>query len=169
MTKQTFDRALATEQIRRIILAYPEAIDRGNVPAVIDLLTGVKMCNSLGIMSPEVPESEIPVLTADDVRKIYSGVTLYDGNPHTKHVITNIDVNFADDGQSARSRSFYIVLQARPGFPLQIIITGRYEDTYAYEAGEWKLKIRREYADLIGDLTNHLEPELLATLQAEDH
>jgi hypothetical protein len=79
-------------------------------------------------------------------------------------VITNIDVVFADDRKSARARSFYIVLQALPDFPLQIIITGRYEDTYAEEGGVWKLKIRREYADLLGDLSRHVSPEMVAEL-----
>jgi SnoaL-like domain len=166
----TFDRAKATEDIRRIIHTYPEAIDRGNVPAVVKLLTGVKMCNSLGITAPEVPEDEIPVLTAADVEAIYKGVTLYeDGLPHTKHVITNIDVEFSDDFKSARTRSFYIVLQALENFPLQIIITGRYEDTYREENGVWKLKIRREYADLLGDLSHHVSPELVAQLNGHEH
>src|ERR1700709_2208752 len=107
-----FDRAKGTEEIRRKIFAYPEAIDRGNIPAVVELLTGVKMCNSNGINAPEIPEDEIPTLTEDDVKKIYSGVTLYeDGLPHTKHVITNVDVWFSDDETTANTRSFYIVLQ----------------------------------------------------------
>jgi hypothetical protein len=163
-----FDRAKATEDIRRVILTYPECIDRGNLKGVADLLTGVKMCNSNGILAPEVPEEEIPTLSAEDVLRNYSsGVIFYDdGLPHTKHVITNIDIWFSDDGRKANSRSFYQVLQGMDDFPLQVIITGRYEDTYELEGSQWKLRIRREYADMVGDLSRHVRPEVLERLQS---
>jgi len=165
---EQFDRARATEDIRRIILTYPECVDRGNLDGVVELLTGVKMCNSNGIMAPEVPEEEIPTLTAEDVRRMYSsGVIFYDdGLPHTKHVISNIDISFSEDCEKANSRSFYQVLQGMDDFPLQIIITGRYEDTYDLEDNRWKLRIRREYADMVGDLSHHVRPEVLARLKS---
>jgi hypothetical protein len=165
---EQFDRAKATEDIRRIILTYPECIDRGNLDGVVELLTGVKMCNSNGILAPEVPDAEIPTLSAEDVRRTYSsGVIFYDdGLPHTKHVITNIDIWFSDDSRRANSRSFYQVLQGMDNFPLQVIITGRYEDTYELEDSHWKLRIRREYADMVGDLSHHVRPEVLARLQS---
>jgi hypothetical protein len=162
-----FDRAKATEEIRRIILTYPECIDRGDIEGVVNLLTGVKMCNSNGILAPEVPEENIPTLSAEDVRSMYSsGVIFYDdGLPHTKHVIANIDVWFSEDSRKANSRSFYVVLQGLEDFPLQVIITGRYEDTYEYDGAHWRLRIRREYADILGDLSRHVRPEVLARLQ----
>jgi SnoaL-like domain len=162
-----FDRAKASEEIQRIILAYPECIDRGNIEGVVELLTGVKMCNANGILAEEIPEEEIRTLGADDVRSMYSsGVIFYDdGLPHTKHVITNIDIRFADDGRSATTHSAYMVLQGMADVPLQIIITGRYEDTYELDGGAWKLRIRREYADIVGDLSHHVRPEVLARLQ----
>jgi hypothetical protein len=165
---EQFDRAKATEDIRRIILSYPERIDRGNIEGVVELLTGVKMCNSNGILAPEVPEEEIPTLSAEDVRRNYSsGVIFYDdGLPHTKHIITNIDIWFSDDSRKANSRAFYQVLQGMDNFPLQVIITGRYEDTYELEDNNWKLRIRREYADIVGDLSRHVRPEVLARLQS---
>jgi hypothetical protein len=165
---EQFDRAKSTEDVRRIILTYPECVDRGNLEGVVDLLTGVKMCNSNGIMAPEVPAAEIPTLSAEDVRRMYSsGVIFYDdGLPHTKHVISNIDIWFSDDGRTANSRSFYQVLQGMDDFPLQVIITGRYEDSFEFEEDRWKLRIRREYADMVGDLSRHVRPEVLARLQA---
>jgi SnoaL-like domain len=165
---QEFDRAKATEDIRGIILTYPECIDRGDIDGVAKLLTGVKMCNSNGILAPEVPEAEIPTLSAEDVRKMYSSSVIFydDGLPHTKHVITNIDIRFSDDGRKANSRCFYVVLQGMDDFPLQVIITGRYEDTYEFDGGKWKLRIRREYADIVGDLSRHVKPETLAQLKA---
>jgi SnoaL-like domain len=165
---QEFDRAKATEEIRRIILRYPECIDRGNIDGVVDLLAGVKMGNSNGILAPEVPEEDLPTLSADDVRAMYTSSVIFydDGLPHTKHVITNIDVWFSDDGHKAGSRCFYVVLQGLEDFPLQIIITGRYEDTFEFDGSRWQLRIRREYADMVGDLSRHVSAETLAQLSA---
>jgi hypothetical protein len=165
---QEFDRARATEEIRRIILLYPECIDRGNIDGVANLLAGVKMCNSNGILAAEVPEEDIPELSAEDVRSMYTSSVIFydDGLPHTKHVITNIDVWFSDDGQKAGSRSFYTVLQGLDDFPLQVIIAGRYEDTFEFDGARWQLRIRREYADLVGDISRHVSAETLAQLAA---
>jgi hypothetical protein len=166
MPTTSFDRAKATEDIRHILFTYPECIDRGNIDGVVELLTGVKMANSNGVNAPQIPEEQLPTLAAEDVRAIYSGVILYDdGLPHTKHLITNVDIRFSEDGARADTRSYYVVLQALDDFPLQVIITGRYEDTYSNEAGKWRLRIRREYADLIGDLSKHVKPELIAQLE----
>jgi hypothetical protein len=156
---ETWDRAKGLEEIRRIVLAYPEMIDRGDLEGVAKLFDGAKMCTM------DDSEEDVPTLTADDVRGMYAGVILYDdGLPHTKHVITNIDVRFSDDGQTATSRSHYSVLQGLPDFPLQVIITGRYEDTFGFDGEAWKLRIRREAADIIGDLSRHVKPELLAQI-----
>ncbi len=161
-----FDRSKATEDIRRIIMTYPEAVDRGNIEGIVDLLAGVRMCNSLGINAPEVPEADIPLLSAEDVRRIYTGVIIYeDGLPHTKHLITNIDVWFSDDRQTAFSQCCYTVIQGMHDFPLQVIIAGRYEDTFTRATGQWRLAIRREYADLVGDLARHVKPQVVERLQ----
>ena len=101
-----FNRARSTEEIRRIILSYPDLVDRGDIAGVSRLLDGVKMCNTNGILAPEVPESEIPTLTADEVQKVLRRLFYEDGLPHTKHVITNIDIWFSDDGRTAASRCF---------------------------------------------------------------
>jgi hypothetical protein len=164
---QDFDRALAREEIERIIVRYPECIDRGNIEGVVALLTGVKMGNSHGILAAEVPEDQMPTLSADDVRAMYSsGVIFYeDGLPYTKHVISNIDVWFSDDRRAANSRATYMVLQGMADFPLQVIITGRYEDTFEFDGETWRLRVRREYADIVGDLSRHVRPEVIARLQ----
>ena len=165
----TFDRALATEEVKRVILAYPQAVDRGDLAAVAKIYDGVKMGNSLGQDAPEPDESTMESRTAAEAEAMYrQTVILYDdGLPHTKHVITNIDISFSEDKKTANSKAFYTVLQALPDFPLQIIIAGRYEDTFALENGLWRMKVRREYADLIGDLSRHVSPETVKHLKGE--
>ncbi len=154
-----FDRAHATQEVRRLILAYPWLIDRGDIEGVVRLLEGVKLCTT------EDAEEDVVALSAYDVRRLYSGVILYDGLPHTKHVITNIDIWFSDDGSGAGSTSHYVVLQGLPDFPLQVIITGRYEDTFEFDGEAWRLRLRREAADIVGDLSRHVKPELLPQIQ----
>jgi hypothetical protein len=161
-----FDRALATEEITRIILAYPSCIDRGDIEGAAKLLTGVKLSISTGQLAPEVPDDEIPTLTFEDARAMHTSTMMVydDGLPRTKHVISNIDVSFSHDGCSARSRSSYTVLQGMDDFPLQVILTGRCEDSYEHDDEEWKLRVRREYADMMGDLSHHVKPEVLARI-----
>lgn len=165
---ERFDRAKAIEEIRRTILAYPEAVDRGDFAAVGRLYDGVKMGNSMGQKAPEPPESALSSRTAKEVEEMYKKVVIRykDGLPHTKHVITNIDIAFSADKKTARTKAFYVVLQGLPDFPLQIIITGRYEDTFKYERGAWRFKIRREYGDIVGDVSHHVSPETVKQLKA---
>ncbi len=163
---QDFDRAKATEEIRQIIFSYPACIDRGDLDGAARVLTGVKMSISTGILAPEVPEDEMSTLTFDDALEMHtSTMVLYeDGTPHTKHVISNIDIWFPGDARSAKSRWSYTVLQQADDFPLQVVVAGRGEDTYEHDGERWKLRVRREYADMMGDLSHHVKQEVLTRL-----
>ncbi|SFR92061.1 nuclear transport factor 2 family protein [Sphingomonas jatrophae] len=79
------------------------------------------------------------------------------GTPRTKHVITNPIVEIDDGGERATCRSYYTVLQAAPGVPLQVIGAGRYHDGFEKVDGTWRFATR-DYSmfDLHGDLTQHL-------------
>jgi hypothetical protein len=82
-----------------------------------------------------------------------------DGTPRTKHLMTIIDITVAPDRRTAASWTYFTVLQATEGFPLQIIIAGRYHDRFARDAdgdgGGWRFTERDELLDLIGDLSQH--------------
>ena len=161
-----FDRALASEEIRRIVLSYPRRVDSGDFAAVGDLLAGVKFGGAVGRNAARVPDDQMQARTAQEIEDLYKASVLRyeDGKPRTKHLITNIDVSFAADGSSAEVRSYYTVLQGMDGFPLQIIISGRYDDEFRLTEGKWKLVSRREYTDLVGDLSRHVSPETLRQL-----
>ena len=47
---------------------------------------------------------------------------LYDGKPNTRHVTTNISIEIGTDGKTASAKSYVIVYQAAPEFPLQVDI-----------------------------------------------
>jgi ketosteroid isomerase-like protein len=135
------------EAIRALIHEYAELIDAGQLDAVAALFTH-------GTWSS--PGRGTPLLGAEQVRRAYDGVILYDGIPSTKHVISNITIEIPGDGDKATARSYFTVLQARPDFPLQPVIAGRYQDRFERVDGRWRFADRQIIPDLIGDLSRHL-------------
>jgi 3-phenylpropionate/cinnamic acid dioxygenase small subunit len=135
------------EAIRALIHEYAELIDLGELDAVAALFTH-------GTWSS--PGRGAPLRGADQVRRAYDGVILYDGIPSTKHVISNVTIEVADDGTTATARSYFTVMQARPDFPLQPVIAGRYHDRFELADGSWRFTDRQIIPDLIGDLSLHL-------------
>jgi hypothetical protein len=66
-------------------------------------------------------------------------------------------IELADDGLSATCQSQWTVIQAAPGFPLQIVASGRYADKLARDDADGWHFIEREYVqtDLVGDSSAH--------------
>lgn len=83
-------------------------------------------------------------------------VKTYDGKPLTRHITTNPIIELGDDGLTATCQSQWTVLQAAPGFPLQVVATGRYRDSLACDRDGWHFTTR-EYVqtDLVGDSSAH--------------
>jgi ketosteroid isomerase-like protein len=135
------------EAIRALIHEYAELIDLGQLDAVAALFAH-------GTWSS--PGRGTPLRGAEQVRRAYDGVILYDGIPSTKHVISNVTIEIADDRASASARSYFTVLQGRPDFPLQPVIAGRYHDRFERVDDTWRFADRQIIPDLIGDLSHHL-------------
>jgi hypothetical protein len=92
----------------------------------------------------------------ETLRKLWAdGLKFHDGKPRTHHLITNVDVRIDDDGHTARARSYATAVQAVEGFPLQVIVAARHEDTFAKVDGAWRFVERRDFRDLSGDLSHH--------------
>ena len=81
-------------------------------------------------------------------------VTYADGTPRTRHVTSNPAIEV--DGDIARVRSVYTVLQQTPDLPMQTIISGRYHDRLRRIGGRWRFIERCFLVDLTGDLSHHL-------------
>jgi 3-phenylpropionate/cinnamic acid dioxygenase small subunit len=162
----SFDRALATENIRRIILTYNELVDQGDFAGVGDLLDGVRIGGASGRRAPRIPDAELHSMTAPEIEDAYrSAVPLDDsGLPHSKHLVTNLDVRFADDCRTAEARYYYTVLHGTKASPLGPVISGRYEDEFHTDGDSWSLVTRREYVDLVGDLSGYLSPDAARAL-----
>jgi hypothetical protein len=83
-------------------------------------------------------------------------VKTYDGKPLTRHITTNPIIDFDGSGAAATCQSQWTVIQAAPAFPLQIVASGRYRDSFARDSDGWHFTTR-EYVqtDLVGDSSAH--------------
>jgi hypothetical protein len=139
------------DEIRNLLGAYCERIDAGDFDGVGALFADGVLADEHGT---ELARG------ADGVAAFYrAGTRLHDdGTPRTKHLVANSILEL--DGDAARVRSSYLVLQATGTVPLQPIVTGRYHDSFARGDGGWHFTERRFFVDLLGDLSDHLTFDL---------
>jgi 3-phenylpropionate/cinnamic acid dioxygenase small subunit len=79
-----------------------------------------------------------------------------DGTLRTKHVTTNVRIDVDEGGDVASARSYFTVLQATDELPLQVIMSGRYRDSFVRLDGRWWFKERFVETDLIGNMSGHV-------------
>lgn len=141
--------------IPNLLYAYAEAIDAADFDTAAALFDHARVLASGHVIEGR----DALVAMWRQWLKLYAC-----GTPRTRHLITNPLIRLADDGQTATCRSQWTVLQAAPGFPLQIVATGRYDDRFALIDGAWTF-IERAYArtDLVGDSSAHTLQPLVET------
>ncbi len=83
-------------------------------------------------------------------------IVYQDGTLKTKHLLTNTILE-ENGGGLIKARSYFTVLQATDKLPLQPIICGRYHDTFEKVDGAWRFKERIFFADLVGNMSQHLD------------
>jgi 3-phenylpropionate/cinnamic acid dioxygenase small subunit len=135
------------QAINNLVYSYAELFDTGDFDSAVGLFTHAMVTvagSDLELRGPSVRS-----LLTDMVR-------LYDGIPSTKHMVTNVIVEIEPGGLKAAARSYYVALQARPGFALQPILAGRWHDTLEKADGAWRFVTRVIHADLMGEIGNHL-------------
>ena len=137
-------------RVEALLFTYAERIDAGDFAGVGALFADGEIRAGDG--------EGAAIRGAEAVRGLYAAtVRLYeDGTPRTKHVTTNVQVEIAEDAGTATARAYFTVLQQLEDFPLQVIVAGRYHDTFARFDGAWRFRIRRMHVDLRGDLSRHL-------------
>ena len=93
---------------------------------------------------------------AAEVGAQLDNVTLYDGKPNTRHLISNVSINIEPSGLKATAKSCITVMQHVPDdFALQAIFIGTYHDTFAKDDGNWYFVERAITPDLVGDMSRH--------------
>ncbi|HVB91074.1 MAG TPA: nuclear transport factor 2 family protein [Acidimicrobiales bacterium] len=141
---------LAHQAITRLIYLYAERIDAGDFDGVGEVFQHATLTFE-GFGDAITGREAIAALYGRTTRRYK------DGTPRTKHLMTNVIVEVAEDGLSAASRSYFTVLQAVPGaLDLQPVIAGRYRHSYDCVDGEWRVVAMHIMIDLMGDLAHHM-------------
>lgn len=140
-------------EITNLIYRYAELIDAGDLDAVAELFAHGRIC---GV--EDGPPETVFTGTAG-VRKMYEmAVRIHDdGTPKTRHNTSNVQLEIDEDGGTARTKSYYCVTQATPELPLQVIVTGHYQDTFHRLDGVWWFDSRTMFVDQVGDVSHHLK------------
>jgi 3-phenylpropionate/cinnamic acid dioxygenase small subunit len=143
----------SAREVENLLYSYADRIDRGDFDGVAELFTHGRIHGVEGGGPETVFEGR------DRVRALYGRTTRIHedtGDPRTKHLTTNAIIEVDDEAGTATARSNYVVLQATPELPLQVIVTGRYRDTFHRIDGRWWFDSRTMYVDQTGELGHHL-------------
>ncbi|HEV3280512.1 MAG TPA: nuclear transport factor 2 family protein [Acidimicrobiales bacterium] len=132
-----------------LIARYAELIDSGDFAGVADLLGNAGVGDGTSSSLLRGRDALAAMFTATTRR--YS-----DGTPRTKHMTTNLILEIDGDAGRASARSYWMVLQAVEGLPLQPILAGRYHDRFERAEGAWRFAERRYFIDLVGDVSRHV-------------
>ena len=133
------------EAITTLMTQYCDLIDCGDLAGCAALFAK----GSWGIVG-DMAEG------AAEVSAQLDNVTLYDGKPNTRHLMSNVSINIESSGLTATAKSCITVMQGVPGnFALQAIFIGTYSDTFAKGDGNWYFVERAITPDLIGDMSWH--------------
>jgi hypothetical protein len=138
------------EAVTKLIYLYAERMDGGDFEGVGELLQHATITF----------EGYDDAVSGDEaITRLYERSTrrYEDGTPRSKHVMTNVIVDVADELDRAHSRSYFTVLQAIPGsLALQPVIAGRYRHSYKRVGETWRVTSMHVIVDLVGDLSHHI-------------
>jgi SnoaL-like domain len=141
-------------EIANLLYLYAEYMDSGDFAGAASLFRHARL---------RVGGGGDGMVDADTMLSLWRGMVIVypDGTPRTKHVVTNPIIEVDDAVGTATCRSYYTVLQQTDGFPLQVIVTGRYHDRFERVDGRWRFAYR-DYSliDATGDVSHHLSRQI---------
>lgn len=142
------------QAIETILFMIAERRDAGDFEAVADLFRH----STFQTQYPESAEGHGIQQGRDEILEAYKRTcrVYEDGLPHTKYLTTNTRFDIDDESGCAEVWSYFVLLQALPDFPLQVVSSGRYHDKFSVIDGEWQIVGREIFADLLGDRSHHL-------------
>lgn len=140
-------------EVANLIARYAELIDGGDFDGVAELLSEAAV---------GAGDSSSLLKGRQAIHALFTSTTRIhpDGTPGTKHVTTNLILHIDDDDGTGTARSYWTVLQAVPGLPLQPILAGRYHDRFRRGDRGWRFAERRYLIDLVGDVSHHMLNDL---------
>jgi 3-phenylpropionate/cinnamic acid dioxygenase small subunit len=137
--------------IARLVFGYADRLDAGDLAGMAALFARATLRTASGEGATFTGSAEVLAAFDGSVQRFE------DGTPATKHVTTNLIVDADEAAGNASARSYFTVLQSRPALPLQPIVAGRYEDSFARDAdGQWHFADRLIVIEHVGDVSQHL-------------
>ena len=139
------------EEIRNLSYRYTFLLDAGDFRAVGELLAEATLQPIMaGVRGEELRGSEA-------IEEFYSGqvVTYRDGDPRTRHLITNQLIELDSGGLNASSRCYFTVLQRPPKLPYQIVVGGQYYDRFKKVDGAWRFVMKAIQVDHLNEIQHH--------------
>ncbi|MFK7829884.1 MAG: nuclear transport factor 2 family protein [Congregibacter sp.] len=128
-----------------LMCAYCDTIDSGDLAGCAALFSQ----GAWGIVGDLAHGSAAVMAQLDNV-------TLYEGVPLTRHLMSNVNITVAANQDSATASSCITVMQGVSGqFPLQAIFIGSYADTFVCIDEQWMFKERAITPNLVGDMAFH--------------
>lgn len=138
------------ERIRALTYEYTFRLDRGDFAGVAELLAAAQLRMAAKGMDNAAMRG------AAAIESFYAGqVVTYDGDPRTRHLITNHVVEIDPDGEEARGECYFTVLQAVPRQPVGIVVVGRYHDRFERLDGKWRFAEKVIEVDYLGSIGDH--------------
>ncbi len=139
------------EQIRALCYRYTFALDEGDFRTVAAILGD-------GVLRPSMPGVVgEPIDGPEEIERFYAEqvVTYKNGDPRTRHLISNQLIELAEDGLSASSRCYFTVLQRAPGHEYQIVVGGQYHDRFRKTGGVWRFTEKTIQVDHLNRIELH--------------
>jgi hypothetical protein len=138
------------EAIRGLSYAYTFMLDDGDFDGVAALLGAAELQPVMRGVAAE------PIIGADAIRAFYADqVVTYDGDPRTRHVISNHVITL--DGDEAHGRCYFTVLMKPPGEPYQIVVGGQYRDRFVRRDGAWRFAAKAIQVDYLNNIHFHFK------------
>ena len=131
--------------IENLLARYCQLYDDGDLKGYAALFEGASIDGPLGSLYGAEKVFDVQTRTC----------IMYDGVPRTRHVITNLIIDIADDGLTATASCYVTIFQQTPDVPLQPIYVGQYFDELKKVEGTWRFHVRRAVPYLMGDVSHH--------------
>ncbi len=111
---------------------YAELLDGGDIDGVVALFadaTWRSAATGTVLRSPE------------EIRAVYERIMPDDGQPKTRHLMSNVTIDLVEGADEATGSTYYTVLQGRDaGEPIETIVAGRYVDRYRRGSDGWTVR-----------------------------
>jgi len=136
------------EQIRALAYEYTFRLDGGDFAGVAELLGEGELRMSAAGMDEQAMRGR------EEIERFYADqVVTYEGDPRTRHLISNHVVHV--EGESAHANCYFTVLMKPPGQPIQTVVCGRYLDRFERRAGAWRFTEKTIQVDYLTKIEEH--------------